>query len=140
VYWNGEKVGSIGQLHPAIAARAELPSVYLAELELPLPKAKAAFKDVAKYPASLRDLAVVVPEALPYSAVERLLRESAGEHLEELRIFDVYRGAPLEPGQKSLAFHLRFRHPERTLTDAETDAYMRRVIARVEEAGYAIRK
>jgi len=140
VYWNGEKVGSIGQLHPAIAARAELPSVYLAELELPLPKAKAAFKDVAKYPASLRDLAVVVPEALPYSAVERLLRESAGEHLEELRIFDVYRGAPLEPGQKSLAFHLRFRHPERTLTDAETDAYMRRVIASVEEAGYAIRK
>ncbi|PZA06137.1 MULTISPECIES: phenylalanine--tRNA ligase subunit beta [unclassified Meiothermus] len=140
VYWNGRKVGSIGQLHPAIAAQAELPTTYLVELELPLPKAKTAFKDVAKYPASLRDLAVVVPEAVPYGEVERILRESAGEYLEALQVFDVYRGSPLEPGQKSLAFHLSFRHPERTLTDAETDGYMQNVIRAVEAAGYAIRR
>lgn len=140
VYWNGKKVGCIGQLHPAIAAQAELPPVYLAELELPLPQSKTRFKDVAKYPASLRDLAVVVPEAVAYSEVERIIRESAGDYLEDLRIFDVYRGAPLEPGQKSLAFHLRFRHEERTLTDLETDGFMQQVIAAIERAGYAIRK
>lgn len=140
VYWNAQKVGSIGQLHPAIAAEAELPTCYLAELELPLPKAKTTFKDVAKYPASLRDLAVVVPEAVPYSEVERIIRANAGENLEGLQIFDVYRGSPLEPGQKSMAFHLSFRHPERTLTDAETDGYMQRVITAIEGAGYAIRR
>ncbi|MER3481333.1 MAG: phenylalanine--tRNA ligase subunit beta [Meiothermus sp.] len=140
VHWNGQKVGSIGQLHPAIAARAELPTAYLAELELPLPKSQTRFKDVAKYPASLRDLAVVVPEEVTYSQIERILRASAGPYLERLQIFDVYRGAPLEPGQKSLAFHLTFRHPERTLTDAETDGFMGQVIGAIEGAGYAIRR
>lgn len=140
VYWNGRKVGSIGQLHPAIAAQAELPPTYLAELELPLPNSKTRFKDVAKYPASLRDLAVVVPEAVPYSEIERIIRANAGAYLEHLQIFDVYRGAPLEPGQKSMAFHLSFRHEGRTLTDAETDAFMGQVIGAIERAGYAIRK
>lgn len=140
VYWNGRKVGSIGQLHPAIAAQAELPTAYLVELELPLPASQTRFKDVAKYPASLRDLAVVVPEGVPYGEVERILRASAGEHLESLQIFDVYRGSPLEPGQKSMAFHLSFRHEGRTLTDAETDGYMQNVIGAIEEAGYAIRR
>ncbi|HEU4741257.1 MAG TPA: phenylalanine--tRNA ligase subunit beta [Meiothermus sp.] len=140
VYWNGRKVGSIGQLHPAIAAQAELPTPYLAELELPLPKSETRFKDVAKYPASLRDLAVVVPEAVPYSEIERIIRANAGAYLEQLQIFDVYRGTPLEPGHKSMAFHLSFRHQGRTLTDLETDGFMQQVIGAIEGAGYTIRK
>jgi phenylalanyl-tRNA synthetase beta chain len=140
VYWNGQKIGSIGQLHPAIAAQTELPTSYVAELELPLPKAQTRFKDVAKYPASLRDLAVVVPEVVSYGEVEQLIREQAGEYLEALEIFDVYRGLPLQQNEKSMAFHLTFRHPERTLNDLETDGFMQSVIGAVEKAGYAIRK
>lgn len=140
VYWNGQKIGSIGQLHPAIAAQAELPPTYVAELELPLSKAKTSFKDVAKFPAALRDLAVIVPEAVPYAEVEALIRESAGEGLEGLEIFDVYRGVPLRPGEKSMAFHLSFRNPLRTLTDTEVEGFMAKVIWAVEAAGYAIRK
>jgi phenylalanyl-tRNA synthetase beta chain len=140
VYWNGQKIGSIGQLHPAIAAQAELPPTYVAELELPLSKAKTPFKDVAKFPAALRDLAVVVPEGVAYAEVEALIRESAGECLEGLEIFDVYRGVPLSPGEKSMAFHLSFRTPSRTLTDAEVEGFMAKVIWAVEAAGYAIRK
>ncbi|MCL6527097.1 MAG: phenylalanine--tRNA ligase subunit beta [Thermaceae bacterium] len=140
VYWNGHRVGSIGQLHPGIAAQVELPPTYLAELELPLPTLKSRFKDVAKFPAALRDLAVVVPEAVPYVELEALIRGSAGEALEGLEPFDVYRGAPLHPGEKSLAFHLSFRDPARTLTDTEVEGFMARVIQALEAAGYAIRK
>jgi len=140
VIWNGQKVGSIGQLNPGIAAQAELPASYLVELELPLPLAKTRFKDVAKFPAALRDVAVVMPEAATYAEVESLIRGAVGELLERLEIFDVYRGSPLKDGEKSLAFHLAFRDPGRTLTDGETDGFMARVIAVLEGAGYAIRK
>jgi phenylalanyl-tRNA synthetase beta chain len=88
----------------------------------------------------MRDLAVVVPDATPYAEVERLIRAGAGEHLEKLELFDVYRGKPLEEGQKSLAFHLSFRHPERTLTDQETDGFMQNIIAALEQKGFAIRR
>ena len=140
VYWNGEKVGYIGALHPAITAALELPQTFVLELALPLPKGAGTFYDIAKFPAALRDLAVVVPEAVAYAEVEKLIRANAGERLEHLEIFDVYRGVPLEPGQKSMAFHLSFRHQGRTLTDAETDGFMQKVIGAVEGAGYAIRK
>ncbi|RDI96644.1 phenylalanine--tRNA ligase subunit beta [Meiothermus sp. QL-1] len=141
VYWNGVRVGQMGALHPAIAEAVELPlGVFLFELALPLPKGPGGFRDMARFPASLRDLAVVVPEEVPYAEVERLIRAHAGEYLERLEVFDLYRGRPLEAGQKSLAFHLVFRHPERTLTDLETEAFMQQIIAAVESRGYAIRR
>lgn len=140
VYWNRQKVGQIGALHPAIAAALELPQVFLLELSLPLSKGPGTFTDIAKYPASMRDLAVVAPESTPYAEIERVIRTHAGRHLEKLEIFDVYRGKPLRDGEKSLAFHLTFRHPERTLTDLETDAFMQNIIGALEQQGFAIRR
>lgn len=140
VYWNQQKAGHIGALHPAIAASLELPQVFLFELTLPLSKGPGTFTDIAKYPASTRDLAVVVPESTPYAKVEQLIRRHAGEHLEKLEIFDVYRGKPLQDGEKSLAFHLSFRHEERTLTDLETDRFMQNIITAIEQKGFAIRR
>ncbi|MFX9536724.1 hypothetical protein ABTO54_19225, partial [Acinetobacter baumannii] len=93
--------------------------VYIFELHLPLPEKPFRFQDPSRYPLALRDLAVVVPEATPYGEVEALLRQAAGPYLESLRLFDLYQGPPLRVGEKSLAFHLRFRHPERTLKDEE---------------------
>lgn len=154
VYWNGQKAGHIGALHPAIAAALALPTgerepgrpggdapqVFLFELTLPLSKGLTAFSDIARYPASMRDLAVVVPESISYAEVERLILANAGERLERLEIFDVYRGRPLLEGEKSLAFHLTFRHQGRTLTDSETDGFMAKVIAAIEHSGFAIRR
>ncbi|AEB12516.1 phenylalanine--tRNA ligase subunit beta [Marinithermus hydrothermalis] len=139
VLWNGAEVGWIGQIHPEITAALELPSVFAAELKLPLPRAERPFTDLPRFPAALRDLAVVVPEAVPYHEVATLLKDAAGAYLEGLEVFDVYRGAPLPAGQKSLAFHLSFRHPERTLRDEEVDAFMERIIQAVRDAGYDIR-
>jgi phenylalanyl-tRNA synthetase beta chain len=140
VYWEGQKIGSIGALHPAIIANTGIPAAFVFELELPLPKAVPGFADVSKYPASLRDLAIVVPEQVTYAALETIIRLHAGEWLSSVEVFDVYRGKPLQEGQKSLAFHLVFRHPEHTLTDLETDSFMQAIIATVEASGYSIRR
>ncbi len=140
VHWNNQVVGSIGALHPAILQALELPPVFLFELTLPLSKGSGSFLDIAKFPAATRDLAVVVPEKTPYIEVEQLIRSGAGGYLERLEIFDVYRGQPLEKGHKSLAFHLVFRHPERTLTDTETDGFMQAIIEVIARKGFAIRK
>jgi len=140
VYWNNQKVGQIGALHPAIATALELPQLFLFELALPLSKGPDIFSDIAKYPASMRDLAVVVPESTSYAEVERLIQAHAGERLVRLEIFDVYRGKPLLEGEKSMAFHLTFRHQGRTLTDLETDSFMQNIITAIEQRGFAIRR
>jgi phenylalanyl-tRNA synthetase beta chain len=68
------------------------------------------------------DVALLVDAAVPAADVEAALREGAGELLERIRLFDVYTGDPIPAGRKSLAFALRFRAPDRTLTEAETGA------------------
>jgi phenylalanyl-tRNA synthetase beta chain len=72
------------------------------------------------YPVAKEDVALVVDESVPAAELTATLREGAGELLESVRLFDVYRGEQVGPGKKSLAFALRFRAPDRTLTEAET--------------------
>lgn len=117
----------------------ELPPVWLFELTLPLPEKAFRFQDPSRYPLALRDLAVVVPEGVPYGAVEAVVRQAAGPYLESLRLFDLYQGPPLQEGQKSLAFHLRFRHPAGTLTDEEVDAFLEGVVSALRARGWSIR-
>jgi phenylalanyl-tRNA synthetase beta chain len=66
-----------------------------------------------------RDVAFFVPEAVTHGQVEAMLREAAGSWLVEIELFDVYAGPGTPPGMKSLAYALRFQHPERTLTESE---------------------
>ena len=74
------------------------------------------------FPMAQSDVAVVVDEAVPADAVQRSLRAGAGEHLESLALFDVYRGDQVGDGRKSLAYRLTFRAPDRTLTTDEVSA------------------
>ncbi|HVT67386.1 MAG TPA: phenylalanine--tRNA ligase subunit beta, partial [Trebonia sp.] len=74
------------------------------------------------YPLATQDVALVVPEEVPAAEVAAALRAGAGELLEDLRLFDVYTGAQLGAGRKSLAYTLRLRAPDRTLTAAEATA------------------
>ena len=71
---------------------------------------------ISSFPPVLIDLALVVDDAVPAAEVEAALREGAGELLEALRLFDVYTGAPVPAGSRSLAYALTFRAPDRTLT------------------------
>jgi phenylalanyl-tRNA synthetase beta chain len=120
--------GWVGELHPSIAEAWELRGVrvYVAELDvsglgggrLPAVLAEAP----SRHPAAERDLAVVVAEERPAGDVEAAIRTSGGPLLQATSLFDVYRGAPLAPDEKSLAFRLTFRAADRTLAEAEVDA------------------
>ena len=128
----GKSAGVFGQLHPAIARSLELPpGTFVAELELePLLSSapEASFAGVPRFPAVLRDVALVLPEGTAAAEVTSVLRDAGGALLEGLTLFDVYRGPPLPGGAKSLAFSLRFRAPDRTLTDAEASTLHEKLV------------
>jgi phenylalanyl-tRNA synthetase beta chain len=120
--------GRVGELHPAIAEDWDLRDarVVVAELDVSglgggsLPPVIAAAP--SRHPAAERDLAVVVDEARPAGEVAATIRSNGGPALESTWLFDIYRGPPLAAGEKSLAFRLTFRAPDRTLGEAEVDA------------------
>jgi phenylalanyl-tRNA synthetase beta chain len=87
------------------------------------------YQPLPSFPASDRDLALVVPPGVEAEAVEAIIRRGAGPILEEVGPFDSYAGKGIPPGARSIAWRLRFRHPDRTLTDAEIEAAVQRVLA-----------
>ena len=120
--------GRVGELHPSLIDRWDLrvDRLIVAELSIAglaggqLPVVRVA--PVVRHPAVERDLAVILPERVPATSVDRVIRQSAGPLLVDVRLFDLYRGAPLAPGEKSLAERLVFQSPDRTLTDAEVES------------------
>jgi phenylalanyl-tRNA synthetase beta chain len=131
-------LGRAAELDPrytgAVEARAE--HVIFAEISLDALGAAAPadtrYRRFPRVPAVERDLAVVVGEDLPAGDVERLIRRATGDLLADLRLFDVYRGAPLASGQVSLAYRLTLQAPERTLADSEIEDAVARVVGALE--------
>ncbi|WP_324653099.1 phenylalanine--tRNA ligase subunit beta [Georgenia sp. H159] len=130
----GRVVGHAGQLHPRVVAAFDLPPDAVA-FELDLDALTAAGHDqpvqptpVSTYPPGKEDIALVVDEAVPAAEVLAVVREGAGELGEEVRLFDVYTGEQLGEGKKSLAFALRLRAADRTLTAEETAAVRDRIV------------
>ncbi|MFD1211596.1 phenylalanine--tRNA ligase subunit beta [Arthrobacter sp. GCM10027362] len=121
---SGELVGHAGELHPKLLAARDLPARTVAfELDADALFEAAADVVVAKhistYPVATQDVALVVDEAIPAGEVLETLREGAGGLLEDIALFDVYTGPGIGEGKKSLAFGLRFRANDRTLTAEE---------------------
>lgn len=120
--------GLVGELHPT-----QLEGAWSA-FELDLAGLAAAaqipvqYADVITYPAVKQDLAFVVDEDVPAGAVVAAAREAAGADLRELRVFDVYRGAPIPEGRKSLAFRVEFQSAERTLSDEDAAGLRARIV------------
>nr|MDQ4009063.1 phenylalanine--tRNA ligase subunit beta [Actinomycetota bacterium] len=123
----GMLVGHAGELHPKVCqAYGVPPRTAAAEVDLDLLLAAApaivAAPRFSTYPVAKEDVALVVDAGVASADVEAALRAGAGDLLESIRLFDVYTGDPVPAGKKSLAFALRFRAPDRTLTEAETGA------------------
>ncbi|GAC1332640.1 MAG: phenylalanine--tRNA ligase subunit beta [Mycobacteriales bacterium] len=129
-----EIVGYAGELHPRVVAALGLPTRTCAgEVDLePLLAAGVAVLEaprVSAYPPAAQDVALVVDTAVPAGAVEAALRAGAGELLESIRLFDVYAGPQVGAGRTSLAYALRFRAPDRTLTVEEVTALRDQAVA-----------
>lgn len=133
----GVPVGHVGEVDPGVLDAFDVPErVGWLEVDLDtllgVPHGDTPYQQVSRYPSSDIDLAFEVDDAVPASAVERCLREAAGDLLARLSLFDVFRGAPVGDGSRSLAFTLRFQAADRTLTDAEMADVRRRCIDAVE--------
>jgi phenylalanyl-tRNA synthetase beta chain len=131
---SGEVVGYAGELHPKLLAAHDMPA-RSAALEI---NADALFeaaadvivaKHISGFPVATQDVALVVPQEIPADDVLAALREGAGELLEDVALFDVYAGKGIEEGKKSLAFGLRFRANDRTLTADEASAARESAVA-----------
>jgi phenylalanyl-tRNA synthetase beta chain len=125
-------VGMMGEVHPDVAARFELPGhTFVCELDIETLLGHASlrpkFAGVPRFPAVRRDVAVVAPVDLPQAAVQAAITDSIGAYLEEAELFDVYEGPPLPAGKRNLAYALTFRAPDRTLTGDEVDVLIQRL-------------
>jgi phenylalanyl-tRNA synthetase beta chain len=133
----GQPAGVFGELLPGGVPdlKAAVP-VAVAELALQrlldIPAREITARPVQAFPRADRDLAIVVQAPVRYADVKTAVDEAGGKLLEESRIFDVFVGGGIEPGSKSLALALAFRHPERTLTDAEVDKAVQRILQKLE--------
>ncbi|MDQ4214148.1 phenylalanine--tRNA ligase subunit beta [Microbacterium capsulatum] len=141
----GTEVGYVGELHPAVAADADLPGrAVVLELDLDgvlaLAGARVAAASLSTYPAATQDVSLVLDVAIPAAEVGEALAEGAGSLLEAVRLVDDYRGEGVPAGSKSLSFALRFRADDRTLTAAEaTEAKLAGVAVATERFGAQIR-
>ena len=127
-------LGVLGEIHPRVAAAFDLSrGVFAFDLSFPSLADAARLvhghAGVARFPAVLRDLAVVVANEVEARSVLDGVR--AEPLVEDVTLFDVYKGAPIPDGKKNLAMAIRYRAPDRTLTDAEADAAHGRIVERL---------
>jgi len=136
---SGVKVllGTLGQVHPQLQLDRDLEDVYVAELLLqPLfdnTDYELKYRDLPRYPAVERDIAVVVDQSTEAGALLATIREVAGELLQTVQVFDVYTGSKLGENKKSIAISLLYRHQERTLTDEEITTVHGTVVTALEQ-------
>ncbi len=130
---NGTPVGIIGQVHPRVCDSYEIEhgTVY-AQLDVPALRAlqspEATFKPLPRFPAVTRDLSLVCADDTPAAALEETIRRAGGEYLESAALFDVYKGAPIPAGMKSVSFSLTLRAQDQTLTEAHAAETMAAVL------------
>jgi phenylalanyl-tRNA synthetase beta chain len=141
----GVAIGYAGELHPEVCAAFGLPDrTAAAEIDLDALIAGAPASGdipmISDFPVAKEDVALIVDNEVPAAAVERALRAGAGPLLESVWLFDVYAGPQIGEGKKSLAYALRFRAPDRTLTDAEAAAARDAAVAVAAERTGAVQR
>ncbi|GIX46504.1 MAG: phenylalanine--tRNA ligase beta subunit [Candidatus Tectimicrobiota bacterium] len=128
----GQRLGILGELHPQVRERFDLPDQPVALLELDLEQLLAhrqprRYQRLSRFPAVLEDMALVVDAEVPAQAVADAIRTAGGELLRQVTLFDLYTGDPIPPGKKSLAFSLVFQADDRSLSEDEVRVLYRRI-------------
>ena len=134
---DGKEIGVFGTIHPTVAARYGLcGEVLAAELQMDALLAaidpEKLYHPLPKFPASTRDIAVLVDDAVPAASMQAAVEKAAGKLLESVKLFDVYKGKGIPEGKKSVAYSLSQRAPDRTHTDEECATAMRAAISALE--------
>jgi phenylalanyl-tRNA synthetase beta chain len=130
-----QEVGVVGELHPEVAFELST-GVFIFELDLPALAQRSlreiTFVPLPRFPSVARDVAVTVDEGISAGELMEIMREVDNEYIEAVEVFDCYRGDPIPLGKKGLAFRIRYRSPDRTLTDEEVNEFHQKVLERLE--------
>ena len=140
---DGQLLGYIGQVHPLAAANYDMDcEVYCAELNFTkmfqLRKPEPTYAPLPKYPGVTRDLSFICGEEITVAQIEDAITASAGKLLRNVKLFDIYRGPGVPEGKKSMAFSLELRADDRTLTDADSEQVISKVLTSLSERCGAI--
>lgn len=131
-------IATVGEVHPAVlSAYGITKPVYIFELDATTVMKYMAkdlkYKALPKYPATSRDLAMLVDVDVNAADIEKAMTKAAGQNLTQITLFDVYTGKQVEEGKKSLAFSLTFQSNDKTLTDAEIDTAIEKIVAKLQK-------
>lgn len=131
-------IATVGEVHPAVlSAYGITKPVYIFELDATTVMKYMAkdlkYKALPKYPATSRDLAMLVDVDVNAADIEKAMTKAAGQNLTQITLFDVYTGKQVEEGKKSLAFSLTFQSNDKTLTDTEIDPAIEKIVAKLQK-------
>ncbi len=138
IYGDNHILGTIGEIHPTVLDNYDIEvPVMAAEIDfnmlMQITRMDKKYQSVPKYPASTRDLAVLVKEEVTNQNVLDIIHQFGGKLLESVEIFDVYKGSQIESGYKSMAYALIFRAKDRTLVDEDVNKAMAKILKNLEE-------
>ncbi len=142
---NNTECAVFGELHPTVAASYGIDTkVYIAEIKLDvllgINKRKTVYNPLPKFPAVERDFAMLCDSDIPVGNLEKAISQGAGRLLEKIELFDIYQGAQIPEGKKSVAFSVYLRSADSTLTDKEIEVISNKIIKKLESVGAELRK
>ena len=144
IYAGETPIGYLGEVHPTVQKNYEIGTrTYVAKLLIdemqPLAQTEMTYRPLPKFPAITRDLSLVCADEVPVGDLQAAMKKAVGNILEQITLFDVYKGEQIAAGMKSVSFSIRIRSHEGTLTDEQADAAMKRVLKALKEHGATLR-
>ncbi|MDO4453957.1 MAG: phenylalanine--tRNA ligase subunit beta [Eubacteriales bacterium] len=145
VVYDGEVVGYLGEVHPTVAETYGIgEKAYVAVLDMPKIVEAATFdrkyEGIVKFPAVTRDLSMVVPKEILAGQIETMIEQRGGKILEGYELFDIYEGAQIKEGYKSMAYSIVFRAKDRTLEESDITAAMKKILNGLQSMGIELRQ
>ncbi len=145
IHYGGRIVGFLGEVHPVVAEAYGIGErSYVAVLDMPaiLPFATfdRKYEGIARYPAVNRDISMVIPKEVLAGQIEEVIESKGGSYLESFQLFDIYEGAQIKPGFKSVAYSIVFRAKDKTLEEADVSAAMKRILKGLEALDAELRQ
>ena len=144
IIYDGNVIGYLGEVHPDVADNYQIGDrTYVAVIDMPaimdLVNFEIKYKGIAKFPAVTRDISMVMPKDILVGSVEDVIAKKGGKLLEEYKLFDIYEGAQIKEGYKSVAYSIVFRSKEKTLEDKEVNEIMDKILKALSEMGIELR-
>ncbi|GAA0483862.1 phenylalanine--tRNA ligase subunit beta [Salinibacillus aidingensis] len=136
---NGEHVGFIGQIHPAVQKEMDLTDTYVFDLDADrlleiTMENEESYEPIPRYPSVTQDLAFVVDEDTLARHMMDVIEQAGQPYLKDIQVFDIYQGEHMEEGKKSIAFNVRFQDPEATLKDEQVEKARKQIVDAVENS------